>query len=1165
MQISKFKQSLLLSSILLAACGGGSDEKAPIDNGGNGGGTVQSVEIPVTAIDGYIRGAIAYVDINSNGELDDDEPSTTTSIKGAGEIDVTDLGLNLDEVQITVIVPAGAIDEDTITEGNPDGTPITAEQAFELKTLPGSENATPLTTLVAFHAAQSGDIDASIAAVAAQLNVSAEDLDSDFIEDENKSLSTLAEVMVKASVLPTSTSEALSPLQVSALLSVATSVKAQSDEVASSENADANMAALLNSATAIVKATHQLVESQSDQLEEISQEDLDLFVDVLASNAKQAFANVDNADDIAVAQASLIFDATTAVIEDVIAKGDVSAEGNAKLVQEVTVIATIVSETLISANVTVSDDVSADDVASIALIVAEQVSEQVQSAIEAGEVVDDIVANAAESAKTLVSVVIENVESGNDVSDLDGDGIANSDDDDIDGDGVLNTVDVFAYDASESVDADMDGVGDNADTFIGDKINLIKLATTQKIDSAQSMTRVGEQLVVPTVDGLFIINHDDVGDEESEIEHVLKSEFEALDLSVVHHVEALSETKVLVATHQNASENQEKKAVYLTLEYINQSWTLAKSQEELDMANLVEGVSTFTQEFFTEIFQLSSDKKFVYALVTDYSNTFVASYRLNSDDSLTLVSSMRVDDAVGRMGYEKSLSLSSDDQWLYYVSPDGVNFSGAKMGRMAVSSSTGQIETLSIDSLNTENLSENSIQISSLPNNRMLISKDTSLELFNVLSDGRLSLQTTLSHDEDELASLIQSMFLSVSPDASKAAISYRIYDDTGRTKLIEIGTQNELTELSDVTTENFSVTTTWSENSSQFYNIGLRSGVINAISTDDPIVKSESLGIPYTINNFEVASSDDGLMLITSTGQMLEVAMENNEVVQNDLSHLLQVPGYDEQYLTAPYLLNQNAVLARATLFNSNGVERYVTAFTFNEDKTEATYNHLITSSRSGLYPYQAWAVNSDYIVTFNRDYREGSDSYYSIAFYEYTSATTVELINTIPMGYVSLVYGTKETLSNTEFRIDNTVFDFSSGELELVGQQNDIILAQTLGDNQYQITVEAEVGFQLKKLNAETGSFDATTAIDSENIIAINTWGDTGFVALDAVGDEKYIVRVYSVDEQGAVTLVNSARINKAIYEDAVKLEVSPEQNQIWLFTYNQDRDVLVLDVEM
>ena len=51
------------------------------------------------------------------------------------------------------------------------------------------------------------------------------------------------------------------------------------------------------------------------------------------------------------------------------------------------------------------------------------------------------------------------------ISDLDGDGVADSIDSDVDGDGVINLNDAFPTDPSETADLDGDGVGDNGDAY----------------------------------------------------------------------------------------------------------------------------------------------------------------------------------------------------------------------------------------------------------------------------------------------------------------------------------------------------------------------------------------------------------------------------------------------------------------------------------------------------------------------------------------------------------------------------------------------------------------------------------------------------------------------------------------------------------------------------
>ncbi|AWB65685.1 hypothetical protein C2869_04190 [Saccharobesus litoralis] len=76
----------------------------------------------------------------------------------------------------------------------------------------------------------------------------------------------------------------------------------------------------------------------------------------------------------------------------------------------------------------------------------------------------------------------------NESVDTDGDGIGNNTDTDDDNDGVADTVDAFPYDASESVDTDGDGIGNNADADddndgVDDVLDAFPLDATESIDT----------------------------------------------------------------------------------------------------------------------------------------------------------------------------------------------------------------------------------------------------------------------------------------------------------------------------------------------------------------------------------------------------------------------------------------------------------------------------------------------------------------------------------------------------------------------------------------------------------------------------------------------------------------------------------------------------------
>ncbi|MFN3016145.1 hypothetical protein ACK1CN_09375 [Vibrio coralliilyticus] len=133
-------------STLLTACGGG-------DGGATSSSTspssLQSKSIQGVAIDGYISGATAFLDLNYNGELDSGEPKSITDANGRYELTLSgDNADCVDYVPIVVDVPVGAIDADD--PNNPIEEPYQLFFPPVKMTTSGSEvrSTTPLTSML---------------------------------------------------------------------------------------------------------------------------------------------------------------------------------------------------------------------------------------------------------------------------------------------------------------------------------------------------------------------------------------------------------------------------------------------------------------------------------------------------------------------------------------------------------------------------------------------------------------------------------------------------------------------------------------------------------------------------------------------------------------------------------------------------------------------------------------------------------------------------------------------------------------------------------------------------------------------------------------------------------------------------------------------------------
>ncbi|MEZ8011719.1 MULTISPECIES: hypothetical protein [Vibrio] len=129
----------------LAACGGG----------GGGGSSSTSAPAPQTktlqgvAIDGYISGATAFLDINYNGVLDEGEPSSITDDEGSYQLSLTGSNSDcMDYAPIVVNVPVGAIDADSPNSPITEPYQLVFPPVMTVSSDQEIKSTTPLTTVL---------------------------------------------------------------------------------------------------------------------------------------------------------------------------------------------------------------------------------------------------------------------------------------------------------------------------------------------------------------------------------------------------------------------------------------------------------------------------------------------------------------------------------------------------------------------------------------------------------------------------------------------------------------------------------------------------------------------------------------------------------------------------------------------------------------------------------------------------------------------------------------------------------------------------------------------------------------------------------------------------------------------------------------------------------
>ncbi|ROP21173.1 hypothetical protein [Vibrio crassostreae] len=169
------QRSLLAVAIALgiAGCGSDSSDSSTTDTGGS---TATSAYLTAKAADGYLVGANACLDLNSNKVCDKDEPSAVTGDDGSFTID------NLTQEQLeqgTLLIEVVA--GQTIDTDNPG---VVLSKSYRLTAPPKSAFISPLTTLIQNEIENGSSLEEAKTAIQEKLGTTL-DLTQDYIEAKN--------------------------------------------------------------------------------------------------------------------------------------------------------------------------------------------------------------------------------------------------------------------------------------------------------------------------------------------------------------------------------------------------------------------------------------------------------------------------------------------------------------------------------------------------------------------------------------------------------------------------------------------------------------------------------------------------------------------------------------------------------------------------------------------------------------------------------------------------------------------------------------------------------------------------------------------------------------------------------------------------------------------
>ncbi|AWB57096.1 pre-peptidase C-terminal domain-containing protein [Colwellia sp. Arc7-D] len=175
----------------LVACGGGSSTSDQNKQPEPTQPTNQTYK--VTVIDGYLRAATVWLDLNGNGLKDADEPSAETANKGIAELTFSS-DLTPTDYSLLAIAEAGKTFDESLNR--------MVDQGFVLASSKGESVITPLTTLIYIKEHELGNIDGAKAQIGIALDAVTENLFEDFIATKNTYLAEVAADLVRLSLMP---------------------------------------------------------------------------------------------------------------------------------------------------------------------------------------------------------------------------------------------------------------------------------------------------------------------------------------------------------------------------------------------------------------------------------------------------------------------------------------------------------------------------------------------------------------------------------------------------------------------------------------------------------------------------------------------------------------------------------------------------------------------------------------------------------------------------------------------------------------------------------------------------------------------------------------------------------------------------------------------------
>ena len=1144
---SKSVKGSIVAGLLfsITACGGGSEPAADnntsssADNTNNNSSTTK-IEHQVRVIDGYIRNAIAYVDLNNNGTFDTTEPNALSGEGGVATLDLTGLDLELSTLVVSVSVPEGAVDESTISDSSPTGMPITAENTFVLATLPGEQNATPYTSIIMALAAETGDLVESQTHVETTLGLTGTELKSDYIASGDEVLSVLAELIVSAQVIEPTNLGQVSKFDAEVSLQLTNQLKEQVEDSIDANTFQQNKQKITTSARVLTESVQTFINENKTTLSSLTSDQLSALVDIFQLSTQRTIEQATSDNELSnLAEKAIALNAITASAILSQLEQDLNIESG---IERAAVVINLIND-VIDGVLASNGELDTDQTLALTQLVLDLTLTELQTSSDSEVTFEAAIEALSESLVTIINSVMVQINKGFAVNDLDGDGILNSEDEDIDGDGVPNEDDAFVYDSTESKDIDQDGIGDNKDKLIAVNVTNVEEHRARILGQTEVTFADENNVYAVQSNGLFIFNNASELGTNPDYNHVLKAEFEALNIVKTFYIQKLSSGDFIVAgiRKEDTADRRSPVPFFVSITKNDDDYTIKQVNTDIQISD---NSDTSSRGFIPHTFVLSSNEEMLYAVIHNFQQVYVVGYQLHSSHEMTYVNRVDVSYS-GLVDYYKNLALDYSGNFIYYTTSVGYDYRSGAISAIKVDPSTGFLSLSNHQDVTEEDIGSTVIEAFGM--GKMLFATSNGINVMTINEEsGQLTPSQTIANEVPS-----SPLSLSINSKGDRAVLQeFGPLEGTTKIKSFSVDQSGDLVLAGNNTTIDYLSPMTWADDETSI-GIQVFSGQRVKYNHQSHTVNESPIGLPYLSSTTNLNTSENGYwMLNLSITAYINTSGQTPEITS--LRTIFDV----EEHFELTFRMGDLNSLGQAILPNETFEDSRVSLITYDETSKRLSQTLLKSEPRLATTFYQAWVLKNDLVVLLYRSY-ENSQPQYLLGVFDIQDGS-LELQSEVDITYFTGLYGQK-LISKTDdsFSIGWREFTLIDGQLYELFETTD--KRWTLYEGEFHIEIADTEQYQVFKNMADTSELVLTSSVEA--VKSIFKVDEEHFVTHELVSADESKVKLNKLNSDGSLELVSEVTAKGKSNEQV--LERAPNGQTFWIIDTEIEQKVIKFDI--